>query len=75
MKEYASKEAFIAEIRKTANLFVKEFDEISEEDKDLCMEDGERTPYKNLAYQLGWMALIQKWEQDEKDGNSWFSPK
>ena len=70
MQEYASKEAFIAEIKKTASAFIKEYDGIAEADKDLRMEEAERTPFENLAYQLGWMALIQKWEQDEKDGKT-----
>lgn len=70
MQEYANKEAFIAEIRKTAAAFIKEYEDISEADKDLRLEENERTPYENLAYQLGWMALIQKWEQEEKDGKT-----
>lgn len=69
MKEYASKAALIEEIKKTAGKFIAEYDDISEEDKDLRLETGERTPYENLAYQLGWMSLIQTWEAEEAAGN------
>lgn len=68
MQEYTSKEAFITEIKKRADLFIKEFESIEEEDKDLRLEEGERTPFENLAYQLGWLALIQDWEKTENSG-------
>lgn len=68
MQEYADKETFISEIKKTAMAFIIEYDTIAEADKALRMEESERTPFENLAYQLGWMALIQQWEQGEKYG-------
>ncbi|MBX8936090.1 ClbS/DfsB family four-helix bundle protein [Enterococcus gilvus] len=70
MQEYVSKEAFITEIEKRANLFIKEYEDISEEDKDVCLAEGERTPFENLAYQLGWLALIQHWENTEGSGET-----
>lgn len=70
MQEYASKDALIAEIKKTSSLFIKEFEDISEEDRNLRLEEGERTPYENLAYQLGWMALIQEWDREEAEGKA-----
>lgn len=66
--EYANKRELIAAIRKAADAFIKEFRNISEEDKNLRLGSGERTPYENLAYQIGWMNLIQKWEKDEQEG-------
>lgn len=68
MQEYTSKQAFIAEIEKRAELFIKEYEAIDEEDKDLRLIEGERTPFENLAYQLGWLALIQEWEEKENQG-------
>ena len=68
MKEYASKSELIGEIRKTAEAYIGEFQEIAEADKGLRLEENERTPYENLAYQLGWMALIKGWEQGEAAG-------
>lgn len=68
MQEYEDKQAFIAEIQKAAANFIKEYEEITEDDKDLRMETTERTPFENLAYQLGWIALINQWEQEEKAG-------
>lgn len=70
MQEYTSKEAFITEIKKRADLFINEYQDIKEEDKDLRLEEGERTPFENLAYQLGWLALIQDWEKTEREGQT-----
>lgn len=74
MQEYASKKAFIAEIEKTAAAYIKEFEEIAEKDRDLRLEEGEKTPYENLAYQLGWMNLIKTWEADEQAGKEVVMP-
>ncbi|MBU5359631.1 ClbS/DfsB family four-helix bundle protein [Enterococcus raffinosus] len=70
MQEYTSKEAFIAEIEKRAELFIKEYADIKEEDKDVRFDEAERTPYEILAYQLGWLALIQDWEETESAGQT-----
>ena len=70
MQEYTSKEAFIGEIKKRADLFINEYQDIKEEDKDLRLEEGQRTPFENLAYQLGWLALIQDWEKMELEGQT-----
>lgn len=70
MKEYATKEEFIEEIRRTADLFIGEYADIPEDAMKLRMEEDARTPYENLAYQLGWMALVQKWEHEEQTGNT-----
>lgn len=40
MQEYTSKEAFIGEIKKRADLFINEYQDIKEEDKDLRLEEG-----------------------------------
>lgn len=62
MKTYDSSEDFILEMRQRAWLFIQEFRVISERDKDLLVEGVDRTPAQMLAYQLGWMNLIQQWE-------------
>lgn len=74
MQEYSSKAAFIAEIQKTAGLYIAEFSAINEEDKDLRLEKDEKTPYENLSYQLGWMALIRRWDGDEQAGKEVVMP-
>ena len=68
MQEYADKQAFIGEIKKTADLFIKEFDEVAEGDKDVRYEGVDRTPGEIIAYQLGWMDLMRGWDRDELEG-------
>jgi hypothetical protein len=65
MQEYQSKQALIDEIKKTAELFIKEFDDIAEADKDIRCDEVDRTPQEIIAYQLGWMDLIRGWDNDE----------
>lgn len=68
MQGYESKEALIAEIRKTARLFAAEFDDVAEADADSTVEGVDRTPREMLAYQLGWMGLLRGWDADELAG-------
>ena len=68
MRAYTSKEELKDEIKKTYTKFIAEFDNILEEMKDLRVEDGDRTPAENLAYQVGWTTLVLGWEQDERNG-------
>ena len=74
MHEYVSKDALIDEIKKTAELFIKEFDDVSEDDKDLRLDGVDRTPREIIAYQLGWMGLIRGWDKDELDGKEVITP-
>jgi hypothetical protein len=74
MQEYADKNALIAEIRNTAGLFIKEFDEIAEADKDVRHDEADRTPQEIIAYQLGWMDLIRSWDRDELEGKKVVTP-
>jgi hypothetical protein len=53
MQSYESKKALIAEIEKTAALFIREFPDVKEEDKDKLMDGVDRTPAQMIAYQLG----------------------
>ena len=68
MKAYTSKLELKEEIKKTYTKYIAEFDDIPEEMKDLRIDEVDRTPAENLAYQVGWTTLILKWEQDEKKG-------
>lgn len=68
MQEYASKDALIHEIRRTADLFLKEFDDVSNADQDIRFDGVDRTPQEIISYQLGWMGLIRGWDCDELEG-------
>ena len=68
MRTYQNKEELKAEIAKSFEKYISEFDGIPEELKDKKVEEADRTPAENLAYQVGWTTLILKWEEDEKNG-------
>ena len=68
MRTYKNKEELKAEIAKSFEKYISEFDGIPEELKDKRIEETDRTPAENLAYQVGWTTLILKWEEDEKKG-------
>ena len=74
MDGYSSKQALVDEIRRTANLFIGEFDGISESDANLLLSGVDRTPAQMLAYQLGWMSLICGWDADELAGRTFAMP-
>jgi hypothetical protein len=69
VQEYADKEELIAEIQKTANLFICEFEDCREAGKDTTIPGVDRTPAQMIAYQLGWMALLRKWDAEELSGH------
>ena len=48
--------------------YISEFDIIPESLKDKRVEEVDRTPAENLAYQVGWTTLVIKWESDERKG-------
>lgn len=68
MRTYESKEALKNEIKITFEKYISEFDNIPEKLKDKRVEEVDRTPAENLAYQVGWTSLVLKWEEDEKNG-------
>lgn len=45
MQEYTSKEALVKEIEKTADQFIREFDDITDSDSNLRLEGVERSDY------------------------------
>ena len=68
MRVYKSKEELKAEINKTFEKYISEFDSIPEALKDKRVDEVDRTPAENLAYQVGWTTLVLKWEEDERKG-------
>lgn len=70
MLQYNDKKAMVSEIKKTADLFIKEFDDIDEVDKDIRYDQVDRTPQEIIAYQLGWMNLLRSWDRDELEGKA-----
>lgn len=68
MRKYANKEELKAEIKKSFEKYISEFDNIPESLKDKIVDNVDRTPAENLAYQVGWTTLVLKWEKDERNG-------
>ncbi|MDU7649833.1 MAG: ClbS/DfsB family four-helix bundle protein [Anaerococcus vaginalis] len=68
MRTYSNKKELKAEIEKKFEKYISEFDDIPEELKDKRVDEVDRTPAENLAYQVGWTNLVLKWEDDEKKG-------
>ena len=66
LRVYKSKEELKAEINKTFEKYISEFDSIPEALKDKRVDEVDRTPAENLAYQVGWTTLVLKWEEDER---------
>ncbi|RSJ96433.1 hypothetical protein D8785_06235 [Streptococcus australis] len=65
---YENKEELKTEINKTFEKYIVEFDNIPESLKDKRIDEVDRTPAENLAYQVGWTTLVLKWEEDERTG-------
>ncbi len=68
MRVYENKEELKTEIKKTFEKYISEFDNITETLKDKRVDEVDRTPAENLAYQVGWTNLVLKWEEDERNG-------
>ena len=68
MRTYSNREELKSEINKKFEKYISEFDDIPENLKDKRVEEVDRTPAENLAYQVGWTSLVLKWEEDEKNG-------
>ena len=54
----------------TAKLFIDEFSELSEAEKDKLIEGVDRTPAQMIAYQLGWLDLVKSWDDAELAGQT-----
>lgn len=68
MRTYKNKEELKSEINKSFEKYIAEFDDIPENLKDKRIDEVDRTPDENLAYQVGWTSLLLKWEHDERNG-------
>ena len=68
MRTYENKEELKTEISKTFEKYISEFDNIPEALKDMRVDEVDRTPAENLAYNVGWTTLVLKWEEDERNG-------
>lgn len=53
MKIYKDKEELKSEINKSFEKYISEFGDIPESLKDTSVEEVDRTPAENLAYQVG----------------------
>lgn len=71
---YQNKQELILEISNRAKLFIQEFDDIDEKDKDILLDEVDRTPNQMIAYQLGWMNLLLSWEREEQEGKIVITP-
>lgn len=74
MTEYKDKQELIDEILNRAKLFIDEFSDIQETDKDKQIDGVDRTPVQMIAYQLGWLNLLLQWEEQEQQGNTVVTP-
>jgi hypothetical protein len=74
LTEYKDKQELIDEILNRAKLFIDEFSDIQEADKDKQIEGVDRTPAQMIAYQLGWLNLLLHWEEQEQQGNTVVTP-
>ncbi|WP_418968504.1 ClbS/DfsB family four-helix bundle protein [Alloscardovia omnicolens] len=68
MRVYGNKKELKSEINKSFEKYISEFDSIPESLKDKRVDEVDRTPAENLAYQLGWTTLLLRWEEDERKG-------
>ena len=68
MRTYKNKEELKSEINKSFEKYIAEFENIPENLKDIRVDEIDRTPAENLAYQLGWTSLLLQWEHDERNG-------
>ena len=66
MRSYENKDELKNEIKNTFEKYIAEFEAIPEDLKDTKVDEVDRTPAENLAYQVGWTTLLLKWEEDEK---------
>lgn len=68
MKQYENKEELLDTIQDTYRKYIAEFEDIPEELRNKRTEEGDKSPSENLAYQLGWINLLLRWDKDEQRG-------
>jgi hypothetical protein len=72
--DYPSKEALKNAIHTAYLALDQEFEGMENAQKDIRLEGVDRTPAEILAYQLGWLNLVMKWDRDEKAGGTVITP-
>ena len=58
MRTYENKDELKNEINKSFVKYISEFNDIPESLKDKRLDEVDRTPAENLAYQLGWTTIV-----------------
>ena len=58
MRTYENKDELKNEINKSFAKYISEFNDIPEHLKDKRIDEIDRTPAENLAYQVGWTTLL-----------------
>lgn len=58
MRTYENKDELKNEINKSFAKYISEFNDIPEHLKDKRIDEIDRTPAENLAYQVGWTTLV-----------------
>ena len=71
LRTYENKEELKNEINKSFAKYISEFDDIPEYLKDMRVDEVDRTPAENLAYQVGWTTLVIKWESIRRIGTGY----
>ena len=66
MRTYENKDELKNEINKSFAKYISEFDIIPESLKDKRVEEVDRTPAENLAYQVGWTTLVLNGNQTKE---------
>lgn len=74
MVQYNSKQELITEINRTYDLFVKEFEEVKNEDIYKRIETVDKSLSEMISYQIGWLNHILTWEKDELAGKEVITP-
>ncbi|MFD1887162.1 ClbS/DfsB family four-helix bundle protein [Paenibacillus wenxiniae] len=74
MISYLSGIELIERIRYTHLRLDEEFDDLTEVELHVRLDGVDRTPYEILAYLLGWLQLVQQWEQAERRGEVVITP-
>ncbi|MGG9986157.1 ClbS/DfsB family four-helix bundle protein [Lactiplantibacillus plantarum] len=74
MRTYANPEELITQIKSSYTKFIAEFDVIPNQQRDLLVDNVDKSPSQMLAYQIGWLTLLLSWESDEKQGKTVVTP-
>ncbi len=74
MEQYKNKKESIDEINKTYYAFIREFDDVKEEDLHNRLVSVDKTPAEMLSYQIGWLNHLMEWEKNELAGKEVITP-